>query len=189
MILLLSATTIPAQAELLTSAWVPNSLLPQGQVQWIEDADGMRVQVLLHSRFMDRVVSSIIEKETRNWATNHPDAAGYIQGLNEARQHVQTQTKGRGRESLAIVFSLTPLPGHISWLTGDIKKNASGLLVLENPSLLTSRQPSRTYLVRNAVLVVEDSTGMERGSIMEKLRTRLGVDDGAVLTEWLNESR
>jgi len=171
-----------ARADVLASGWVPSSFMPQGQVQLVSDDDGLQVRVLLHSRFMDRVVQSIIEKESANWPADDENAVTYIRLLREARQTVHKKSGGKGRESLIVTFVLNPKPGNVAWSTGNIDKNKkTGSLSVSNATVIAGFQPSRDYLIRNAALIIEDSIGMKRKDVRSLLAEHLDGDDLEIL--------
>jgi len=156
--LLLSA--VPSDAEVVRAGWVPNRLMPQGQVQLVRQTNGAAIVVLLDTRFLDRVVHAIIEKEQRNWPADHPDARAYIAGLLDARDAVRRETGGRGRESLMIAFVLDPADGRVEWSTGPVERDDRHLLAMPERRQLLVKRPSRTYLDRNAALILADSFGL-----------------------------
>jgi hypothetical protein len=148
--------TAGARAELLSAAWIPTSIFPQGRVRAIARDDGLTLEVLLHSRYLDRLVQAIIEKENANWPEDHPDATAYIEGVLRARAEVKKLTGGRGRETLRISFILQPKGGVIEWTTGALRESR-GEWILDTPRPLHTLTPSRAYLVRNAALILQDS--------------------------------
>lgn len=157
---LLLSSAIPSVAEVVRSGWVPNRLMPQGQVQLVRQTNGTAIVVLLDSRFLDRVVAAIVEKEQRNWPSDHPDARAYIEGLKAAREAVRRETGGRGRETLKIAFELDPDDGRIEWSTGAVERNEQHLLAMPESRILLAHRPARDYLDRNAVLILMDSFGL-----------------------------
>lgn len=151
----------PAMAETVVHGWIPSRLLRQGQVQLVDENNHVQVEILLHSRFMDRVVDTIIAKEQGNWGADHPDASSFIQQLKQSRESVRTPD---GPESLMIVFSLAPDPGHIAWYTGDVDQQVEPWRMKE-PRLLARLEASRAYVQRNAGLILEDSLGVDPSTI------------------------
>lgn len=151
----------PALAESVAHGWIPSRLLRQGQVQLMEQDDGLRLEILLLTRFMDRVVNTIIEKEEGNWSPGHPDAAAYIRLLKEARDDVRTES---GPEAMRIVFTLLPEPGDVTWYTGAVDTE-SDIWRMTGPRLLARHEASREYLLRNAALIIEDSLGIDPSTI------------------------
>lgn len=147
-------------AEVVRMEWVPNRMLPQGQVQVLREDPVVSVLVVLDTRFLDRVVSAIIEKEQRNWPADHPDAQAYIATLREAREDVRRESGGHGREALAIAFILDPAGGRVEWSTGPVFHTEQGHATLRQPRLLRRVYPSAAYLERNAALILEDSFGI-----------------------------
>lgn len=145
-----------ARADLVSAAWIPTSVFPQGRVRAITRDDGLTLEVLLHSRYLDRLVHAIIQKEQANWPEDHPDAASYIEGVRRARAEVKKLTGGRGRETLRISFILQPKGGVIEWATGPLRESR-GEWILENPRPLHAFTPTRAYLLRNAALILQDS--------------------------------
>lgn len=158
-ILILLAT--PALAEPVAHGWIPSRLLRQGHVQLVEQDDGLQLEILLHTRFMDRVVNTIIEKERGNWAPDHPDAVAYVRLLKQARDEVRTES---GPEAMRIVFALLPEPGDVAWYAGDVDTEAD-IWRMPEPRLLARHEASRDYLLRNAALIIEDSLGLDPAAI------------------------
>ena len=158
---LLSAA--PAMAETVVHGWIPSRILRQGQVQLVDENERVQLEVLLHSRFMDRVVNTIVEKEKKNWGNDHADAASYIEQLKRARESVRIPD---GPESLMIVFSLRPAPGEIAWYTGEVDHQPEAWRMKE-PRLLARLEASRDYVMRNAGLILEDSLGVDPSTIKQ----------------------
>jgi hypothetical protein len=158
-ILLLFAA--PVLAEPVAHGWIPSRLLRQGHVQLMEQDEGLQLEILLHTRFMDRVVNTIVEKEQGNWPDDHPYAAAYIRLLKEARVLVRSDD---GRESMRIVFSLLPEPGEVSWYGGEVDDEPE-IWRMSEPRLLARHEASRDYLLRNAALIIEDSLGIDPATI------------------------
>lgn len=152
------------------------------------DDESCRVQVFLHSRFLDRVVNAIKEKEVRNWTQQHPDAATYIRKLSDARSAVRVIDKGKSRESLVIVFLIDSEAADVSWYSGDISKNANGRLEQTNAALIDRWMPPRAYVIRNAALILEDSAGISRRDFIAKIDALLRPEEKRDLAEWLNEN-
>lgn len=153
----------PVSAEPIAHGWIPSRLLKQGHVQLVENDEGLQLEILLHTRFMDRVVKAIIEKELGNWSAGNPDASAYIQRLKQVREDVRAES---GPESMRIVFSLLPEPGEVVWYGGDVDTDAE-IWRMPQPHLLARYQFSRDYLLRNAALIVEDSLGVDPSSLAE----------------------
>lgn len=145
-----------ARADLISAAWIPTSVFPQGRVRAITRDDGLTLEVLLHSRFLDRLVHAIVQKEQANWPRNHPDATAYIEGMLRTRAEVKRLSGGRGRETLRISFILQPGGGVIEWATGTLRES-HGEWILDNPRPLHTFTPTRAYLLRNAALILQDS--------------------------------
>lgn len=164
-----------AHVEVLAAEWVPSSLLPQGQVRLLTAPGGWRLDVLLHTRFLDRIVRSIAAKETANWSKEHPDASAYIERLALARADVRQTSGGRRREVLMISLILTTETHRIEWSTGDVRVSG-GHWVLDQPKLLQSFVPRRDYLQRNAELILQDSLGLSEDVARNLLAGRTGVD-------------
>jgi len=171
-------------AEVLASGWVPNALLRQGQVSLVSREDGTRIEVLLNSRFMDRVVNRIIEKEQRNWPANQPDAMAYIKTTSESRRQAREH---EGVEVLQIVFSLMPAPGLIIWRTGSAQSDAGDRWHLHSPVEIARIEPSREYLIRNAALILADSLGFDEREIREMLAARLDSTDRQFFPEVIDD--
>jgi len=180
--LLLSAPV--NHAEVLASGWVPNALLRQGQVSLVSREDGTRVEVLLNSRFMDRVVNRIIGKEQNNWPANQPDAMAYIKATIGSRKQLQEHD---GVEVLQIVFSLMPAPGLITWRTGSVRADAEDRWHLQSPVEIARIEPSREYLIRNAVLILADSLGFDERKVREMLAERLDSADLQFVPEVIDD--
>lgn len=153
----------PVLAEPIAHGWIPSRLLKQGHVQLVENDDGLQLEILLHTRFMDRVVNAIVEKEQGNWPGENPDASAYIRCLKQVREDVRAES---GPESMRIVFSLLPEPGDVAWYGGDVDTDAE-IWRMPEPNLLVRHQVSREYLLRNAALIIEDSLGVDPTTIAE----------------------
>jgi hypothetical protein len=149
-------------AEVLKSGWIPNRWTPQGQVQVIDEADGFCVNIVLHTRFMDRVVKAIIGKETANWTTNHADAATYITLISEARNDIKKMSAANDKEAMQISFRLNQHESAVVWATGEVQEDSFDHWSMLNPIIIRSFAPSRAYLRANAELILEDSLGMTR---------------------------
>jgi hypothetical protein len=161
---------LTARADVVRMGWVPNRWMPQGQVQVRHDATCASVVVVLDSRFLDRVVAAIVEKEQRNWPADHPDTIMYLASLRAAREDVRQHTGGRGRETLAIALILDPEDPRIEWSTGPVGHDAQHHAAINGPRLLRTDRPSRAYLERNAELILEDSFGLTTGEARALLR-------------------
>ncbi len=153
----LLALAATAGAEISRVAWIPNRWMPQGQVQVVREDDGVNVHVLLHTRFLDRVVHAITAKESAHWPAEHPDAAAYIATLHLARADLKAQTGGRGQEALKIAFRLGSDEPQIVWSTGTMTTGPDDRLVLQNARPLRTLTPTRDYLVQNAALILADN--------------------------------
>lgn len=167
---LLSGT--PALAEVLRAGWVPNRLIPQGQVQLHGTGSVSSIQVVLHTRFLDRVVKAIAEKESANWPAEHPDARSYIDHLHAARAELKRDTGGDGKEAMVIDFQLEADRPVVAWSTGKVEEDAHGHLVLREAKPLIRWEPSPEYLARNAELILEDTFGISRAQAQAWLRGR-----------------
>jgi len=151
-----------AHAEVLRAGWIPNRIMPQGQVQVVRIENGFSIDILLHTRHMDRVVKAIIGKETANWPTNHPDASAYIDLIQRARADVQKSSPAHGKEAMLISFRLNQNESVVEWATGAIEHTATDHLSMPTPTVIHSRTTSRSYLRTNSELILEDSLGMTR---------------------------
>ena len=149
-------------ADVLKAGWIPNRWTPQGQVQVIDETDGFCVNIVFHTRFMDRIVKAIIGKETANWTTNHADAATYITLISEARNDIKKMSGANDKESMQISFRLNQHESSVVWATGEVKEDRPDRWSMPNPTVIRSFEPSRAYLRANAELILEDSLGMTR---------------------------
>ncbi len=160
-LVILLLLSMPALAEPVVHGWIPSRMLRQGHVQLVDENESLQLEILLHTRFMDRVVNTIVEKEQGNWPDDHPDAVAYIRLLKEARELVRSDD---GRESMRIVFSLLPEPGGVSWYGGEVDDEPE-IWRMSEPRLLARHEASRDYLLRNAALIIEDSLGIDPATI------------------------
>lgn len=151
-----------SDADVVRSGWIPNRMIPQGQVQVVRAENGFRVDILLHTRHMDRVVKAIIEKETGNWPTNHPDAIAYMEMITLAREDIRKISPDHEKETLMISFRLNQHESLVVWATGTIEKTKDNHLFMPDPTITRSWMASRSYLRTNAELILEDSLGMSR---------------------------
>jgi len=146
-----------ADAEILRTAWIPNRWMSQGQVHVVREGGVVNVHVLLHTRFLDRVVSAIAEKESAHWPEDHPDTAAYIATLHLARADLKAQTRGYRQEALKIAFRLGVDEQRIVWSTGTMTTGPDDRWVLQHAYPLRTLTPGHDYLVRNAALILADN--------------------------------
>lgn len=149
------------------AGWIPSRMLRQGHVQGVKDHHGTRLEILLHSRFMDRVINSIISKEQTNWGLDHPDASAYLETLKAVRERIR---QPEGRESMLIVWDLADEAGEVRWYGGTVDENVSPWRMTE-PLLLTNLNVAHAYLLRNAALILEDSLDLSPEAIADFLPT------------------
>jgi len=143
LLLLLAAGT--QAAEPVLSAPLPNRWIPQGELRLFATADETRIEVALHTRFLDRVLKAITEKETANWGA-HPDARRYLAALTAAREQLRAQSNRPSHETLLIEF--------IDARTGGVVRLSSTQLPDAAP--LDAFAPDPDYLRRNMALILAD---------------------------------
>lgn len=163
------ALTLPliATAELALASWVPNRWLPQGELRLYNEAAGPRIEIILHTRFLDRVIRTIEQKERANWG-NHPEASRYLTALAKARRDPALQ-RTDARENLVIEL-IGSTEGQVRFLTAAVA-TGSGTpgLRLEKPDLLASYTPDPTYLRANMARILMDQLGLSREEAAKRL--------------------
>mgnify|MGYP005859514091 CR=1 FL=1 len=161
------ALPLVATAELALASWVPNRWLPQGELRLYNEAAGPRIEIVLHTRFLDRVIRTIEQKERANWG-NHPEAGRYLAALAQARRDpalMRTDT----RENFVIEF-IGSAEGQVRFLTAAVA-TGSGTpgLRLEKPAPLASYTPDPTYLRENMARILMDQLGLSREEAAKRL--------------------
>lgn len=159
-LLVLALGVIPLRAAPTLTAWVPNRWLPQGEMRLYAHETKPRIEVVLHTRHLDRVLKAIEEKERKNWGA-HPEAARYIQELRAARAG-RPLTRSGGMENLIIEFIGGP-DHEIRFLTAEVESGSgSPGLRVRNPIRISSYQPESEYLLRNMALILADRLDVSR---------------------------
>lgn len=172
---LVALAPLLARANDPVTAWVPNRWLPQGEVRFLPGDGEARIEVVLHTRHLDRVLRAIADKERANWGDDHPDARRYLQFLDEAKAALRARAGEAGRETLILAFSLDGGGGRISGRTGTVEqRDGTPALEVGESAELTGYTPSPAYLARNAMLILEDSLGMSREEALNALTASLG---------------
>jgi hypothetical protein len=162
------ALPLVATAELALTSWVPNRWLPQGELRLYTEAAGPRIEIVLHTRHLDRVLRAIEQKERANWG-DHPEAARYLAALARARA-ARTLVKDGARENFVIEFQ-GGAEGGIRFLTATIEttSGAPGLR-MSQPVLIASYNPAADYLHRNMALILADRLGIPLEEASARLR-------------------
>ncbi|HMP75255.1 MAG TPA: hypothetical protein PKE12_03060 [Kiritimatiellia bacterium] len=149
-----------ARAEPALVAPVPNRWVPQGEVQLFNAPEETRIAVVLHTRFIDRVLRTIATKERGNWG-EHPDAQRYIAALDTARTSALVRVKGASHESLIIEFVDTRTSGVVSVSAAAVNAGGGASHLRAEPvAVLASFVPDTGYLRRNMALILADQLGI-----------------------------
>lgn len=167
-VLLLAFAAVPLRAAPTLSAWLPNRWLPQGEMRLYAHETEPRIEIVLHTRHLDRVLKAIEEKERGNWGA-HPEATRYLQALRAARAGRALLRSG-GKENLIIEFIGGP-DREIRFHTAEVESAAgSPGLRVRNAVRLSSYQPEASYLLRNMALILVDRLGVSIEEAEKKLR-------------------
>ena len=77
----LAGEIVPADAApYVLRAFLPNSILRQGEVRVVETPESVTIQTILYTRLPGRVIETICGKEGKSWPPGsacHPDAQAY----------------------------------------------------------------------------------------------------------------
>lgn len=167
-ILLCCLTAGLARAEPVVTAPIPNRWMPQGEMRLFNGAGEARIEVLLHTRFLDRVLRAIAEKETENWG-EHPDAQRYLAALSAARTSELVRTRGAARETLLIEFVDARTSGAVRVSAATVT-DASPHMRVEGARVLAAFDPDPGYLRRNMALILTDQLGLTPEEAVERLQ-------------------
>ncbi len=167
-LLLFAFAAAPLCAAPTLTAWVPNRWLPQGEMRLYAHETEPRIEIVLHTRYLDRVLKAIEEKERENWGA-HPEADRYVKELRAARAG-RPLTRSGGKENLIIEFIGGP-EHEIRFLTAEVESasGSPGLRVL-NPIRISAYQPEASYLLRNMALILVDRLDVSLEDAENKLR-------------------
>ena len=159
----------PAGAEVLARAWVPNAVLPQGEVRLLSLDGEVVVQSVLRTRFEGRVESHIAGNERRNWG-DHADAAAYVAALEEAfREYKRRTSSAPGALALVIDFASGPDAQRVDFRFAPVSKNKEGLQVGPAPSWRTLSL-SAEYIMKNQERILADAMGDRADEARRTLR-------------------
>lgn len=160
-----------AFGELRATALLPNRWMPQGEMRLMAEPDETRVEVVLHTRFLDRVLRAIAEKETENWGTHNADAQRYLAALADARQRVKSVPHEGAHESLLIEFVEASTGGVVRLSAARVTAtDGQPRFRVESPTLLTAFAPTPEYLRRNMAMILADRLDISVEAAEQRLR-------------------
>ncbi len=137
------------------SAPIPNALLRQGEVRVFEDGDRVWIQTVLHTRFPERVIRAICEKEARNWPPEREgnrDSRAYCEAL---RAWMPELAAGPGPAQWTIEFSAGPAGAALRL---SAPGEGGGERGIERPAPAVSA----TYIRGNMTAILQDQFGQGR---------------------------
>ncbi len=160
----------------LLRAFVPNSVLRQGEVRVVETPESVVVQTLLYTRFPDRVLSSICAKEEKNWPVGsacREDAMAYCRALKDLpREWRDSRRADAFRWMIEFIADARGARVEISEVTTSGPREE---LLPARARALPPLAVSEPYVLANMGLILSDIFGSARKQEPEvlRLRTRL----------------
>lgn len=167
-VLILVLLSAAVRGELVETAPLPNRWMPQGEFRLYSEPHETRIEIVLHTRFLDRVLNAIAEKEKANWGPDHPEARQYLELLANARQRLEPVARFGARASLVIEFSDASTGGVIRISSARVTE-VDGHLQVEQPVELASFAPSQAYLRRNMALILADRLDVSMETAEQRL--------------------
>ena len=158
-----------ARDNVVLGAFVPSRVMPQGEVRLIRRGAAVVMQTVLHTRFLERVVAEIRNKELASWPRDragHEDALRYIDAVLEARDRIRERAGKRGnggdrRQAMLIEFVLSGNASIVELSEPEVERVDGHLRIV-------SRRP---------IAVLELSRAYVRGDIYEIARDALGLGE------------
>lgn len=158
MVIALAVGSGSAHAEVLARAWVPNGVVPQGEVRLVSRNGEAVVQTVLHTRFERRVERTISGKEQQNW-DDHADALAYISTLKEAvGEYVRRKAASAEAVALVIDYVAGPETARVDFSFSRVRREKNGLRV-SSAVVWQGLALSTDYVRRNQELILADAFG------------------------------
>lgn len=165
-----------AEADWSLRAFIPNSLVRQGEVRVVETSESVVVQTLLYTRFPDRVLSTICAKEEKSWPPGsacHEDAKEYCRVLKSLpRESRDAGRAGAFRWMIEFIADTGGARVEISEITTMGPRDG---LRLERIRTLPVLAVSEPYVRSNMVLILSDrfDSATEAVPDVQRIRRRL----------------
>lgn len=161
-------------AELIAAAPLPNRWMPQGEMRLQTTTNEARIEVVLHTRFLDRVLRAITDKEKANWGADNSDAQRYVTALADARAQLKTRHQTGPYENLVIEFVAATTGTVVRLSSANVTSaNETPRLRIEGVAPLTSFAPSPEYVRRNMALILADRLDLTPEQAEEQLQAHL----------------
>ena len=141
-------------------AFIPNSLLRQGEVRVVETPAAVTLQTILYTRFPGRVIETICGKEEKSWPPGsacREDSQAYCRALRAVPRLIEEGGRG-GAYRWMIEFSAGPAAARVEF--SEIA--ASGPredLSIERARSLPAPAVSEAYIRKNMALILLDMFG------------------------------
>lgn len=160
-------TTGPGEGVVARAA-VPNPWFPQGEVRLVEQDGAVVVQTVLRTRFEQRVMRYILEKEDVHWP-NHPDAEAYAQALRRAVEEYDRRRAGTEDDlGLVIEFSEDADATEVRFRFAPVRRTEAGLSIDPAPTWIRL-DLSHGYVRKNQELILEDAFKDRADEVLDSL--------------------
>ena len=157
------------EAVVIARAYVPNSLIPQGEVRLLRNGGETTVQTVLHTHFAKRVRNSIISKERKNWG-EHQEAKIYVESLHEVfSEYRKRRITGKKNVALVISFIYGPGVARVDFSFPTSSRSKQGFHI-QSATIWRSVSFSDDYIRRNQAHIVDDVFKKRAESLLNRLR-------------------
>jgi hypothetical protein len=175
-----------ARDNVVLGAFVPSAIMPQGEVRLIRRGGAVVMQTVLHTRFLNRAVAEIRNKELASWPKDragHEDALRYIDAVLEARNRIQERAgrRGRGgdrRQAMLIEFVLSGSASTVEISEPEVER-VNGHLRVVSRRPITGLELSRTYVRGDIYEIARDALGLGEKESKDILEPLLPRESGA----------
>ena len=165
----MSAGEMPDGDVIVARAFVPNAMLPQGEVRLLRRGRETIVQSVLHTRFGNRVKHRISGNERRNWG-EHPDALAYMSALDGAFAEYEKNKDTSARDvALSIDFVDHVDASRVDFSFPPVSRDKHGFHIEAAP-VWRSLDLSADYVRKNQEYILADTFNKDADELIEHLR-------------------
>lgn len=154
--------------KIIARTYVPNALLPQGEIRLVIHGEDVVVQSVLHTGFPGRVERKIVQSEDLNWGDD-PDAQAYVTALKAGfLEYKKRKTEASETQSFTIDFVCARGVSRVDFSFPKITKTKWGFHI-DGVEAWQSLPLSSTYVQKNQRYILTDAFGKQAGEILNKL--------------------
>jgi len=166
----------PVDPHILARVYVPNRVIPQGEVRLVRRGCTAVVQTVLKTRFGERVMNRIIHTEMRDWG-DHRDATSYLDALEDAFAEYEKRRLAEGKQmALVIDFVDSPVSAQVEFSFSRVSHEKHGFDI-QPSAAWRSLAVSRDYLRKDQEYILTDSFKEGAAETLEYLhRLRTGTE-------------